>query len=57
MKATWWLMQRDKSIIIVMRTNEDRRYEELLGAIEFLKTQQSGLMTTMERKNRIMKGA
>ena len=27
------------------------KYEELQGTIEFLKTQQHGLMTTMEREN------
>ena len=30
--------------------------EQLLEAIEYLKTQQSGLMTTMEHKNMLLKG-
>ena len=32
------------------------KYEELLGTIEYLKTKQRGLVTAMERKNRMMKG-
>ena len=32
------------------------KYEKLLDTIEYLKTQQNGLMTTVERANRLLKG-
>ena len=39
-----------------MRKSHETYFREQEEAIDFLQTQQSRLMTTMERKNRVMKG-
>ena len=41
----------------VLRGNEERHYKELHEATDYMEMQRSGLLATVERKNRLMKGA
>ena len=53
--AAAWLLEECQRALEAERVKTGKR-EELLKIIKHLKTQLNGLMTTMERKDRMMKG-